>query len=381
MALSSLLDATTRARVPVLVWGPPGVGKSAAIRKWAADRGLHCWTVIASLREPADFGGLPVLNTQEPLLVDGQKVPTVGFAPPRFAVEAAVRGGVIFLDELTTAPPAVQAALLRAVIDTAFGDLQLDPRKVTIVAAANPPAEAAGGWDLAAPLANRFSHHTFVLSVQEWADAFPSYWGVPPDLRFGAEVVHPDRWQRSRVLVAAFIRSRPALLLHLPVDISQRGQAWASPRTWDFLSRIAASVEQAGGSVVDALPLFAGCVGEGAAVEYATWVQSLDLPDPEDLLAHPERYRHPSRGDQAYAVLGAVCQAALDRLTPERWEAAWRILSLAVEAGGADVAAVSARALARGRRGDLPLPLAQMAPFLPVLQEAGLLGLAAGEGA
>src|SRR5690349_16090546 len=134
MALADILDGATRARVPVLFWGSPGVGKSAAIQAWAAARKLRCWTVIASLRDPSDFGGLPVVDAQRPLAVDGRKVPSVGFAPPRFAVEAARHGGVIFLDELTTAPPAVQAALLRAVLDCAFGDLQLDPARVTLVA-------------------------------------------------------------------------------------------------------------------------------------------------------------------------------------------------------------------------------------------------------
>ena len=62
MRLDQLLDATTRARVPALVWGPPGVGKTAAIRRWAARRKLQCWTVIASLREPSDFGGLPIVD-------------------------------------------------------------------------------------------------------------------------------------------------------------------------------------------------------------------------------------------------------------------------------------------------------------------------------
>lgn len=127
MALDQLLDLGSCTRIPSLIWGPPGVGKSAAVQQWARRRGLRCWTVLASLREPADFGGLPIVNAREPLEVGGRSIPTVGFAPPRFAVEAAMHGGVIFLDELTTAPPAVQAALLRAVIDRAFGALELDP--------------------------------------------------------------------------------------------------------------------------------------------------------------------------------------------------------------------------------------------------------------
>ena len=333
MSLPAILDAAAAAHVPVLVWGSPGVGKSAAVRRWAGDRGLPCWTVIASLREPADFGGLPVVAGQAPVRVGDREVATVSFAPPRFAVEAAASGGVIFLDELTTAPPAVQAALLRAVVDRAFGDLELDPARVTLVAAANPADEAAGGWDLAAPLANRFAHYPYPLRAGRVGGGLPRLLGpaAGPALR-GAGAAGGALGAGAGA--GGGLRPGPAGLLHqLPADEARRGQAWPSPRSWDFLSRLLASATQAGGAPADALPLLGGCVGDGPAVEFAAWVRGLDLPDPEDLLADPESYRHPARGDQAYAVLAAVCQAAIGRLTPERWQAAWRILAQAAGGG------------------------------------------------
>ena len=366
MNVDGILDAATRARVPVLLWGAPGVGKSAAITSWAKRRGQACWTVIASLREPADFGGLPILSGA------GKDI-SVSFAPPRFAVEASERGGVIFLDELTTAPPAVQAALLRAVVDKAFGDLDLDPAKVTLIAAANPPDEAAGGWDLAPPLANRFTHQTFALEPPSWVERFPAYWGEAPTLSWASKGVDESEWGRARSLVASFIRTRPDLLLAVPKDESKRGQAWCSPRTWDFASRLLASL---GGDANDALPLVAGCVGEGAALEFTRWARELDLPDPETLLADPASYRHSNRGDLAYAVLSAVAQAAVGKLTKPRWTAAWQILASAAESGGADVAAAAARSLARAGRTktkELGIPTRELQPFLPVLSSAGLI--------
>src|SRR5689334_24270832 len=74
--------------------------------------GLPCETVIASSREPSDFAGLPIV-------VGGE----VRFAPPAWARRLAEAGrGLLFLDELSTAPPAVQAALLRVVLERAVGD-------------------------------------------------------------------------------------------------------------------------------------------------------------------------------------------------------------------------------------------------------------------
>jgi hypothetical protein len=368
MDLGSILSTALRGNVPALVWGSPGVGKTAAIRKWAADRGLPCWTVIASLREPSDFGGLPILQGD----VAAERTRTLAFAPPQFAVEAALKGGVIFLDEITSAPPAVQAALLRAVMDRAFGDLQLDPARVAIIAAANPPEEAAGGWDLAAPLANRFLHLTYQLNPTAWIAEFPGYWGSPPGLGFGAERLQEPAWSQARSLVAGFIRARPTLLHQLP-EGSQQGQAWPSPRTWDFLSRGLAQIPGSWTNVEEWLPFANGCVGSGAAREFATWRRDVDLPDPETLLANPSTYQHSTRGDVVYAVLSSVAQAAVGRLDRERWVAAWTVLSAAAAAGAVDIAAVPARTLARAYRRGLPVLNSQLAPFAPVLRRAGLL--------
>ena len=145
-ALDNFLSIGLRTRTPGLVIGPPGVGKSASISSWARKNGMETWVVIASLREPTDFAGLPVVSKKTLADDSGNEYPVVHFAPPRFAAEASKEGGLIFLDEITTAPPAVQAALLRAVLDLAFGDLELAPGKVAIMAAANPPELAAGGF-------------------------------------------------------------------------------------------------------------------------------------------------------------------------------------------------------------------------------------------
>jgi len=360
MTTATTLSIALQAGTPVLAWGPPGTGKTAAITAIADALSLPLEVVLASIREPADFSGLPVIRE------DG-----VRMEPPAWARRLAREGkGILFLDEISTAPPAVQAALLRVVLDRVVGDLALPPG-VAVVAAANPPEQAAGGWDLSPPLANRFCHLTWTLDSQAWIDGMIRGWPSP--------TVSPlaENWEAgipsARSLVAAFIRHRPHLLLQLPQSEEQAGKAWPSPRSWDMAARLlaASNAAQAGDDV--AASLVAGCVGEGAALEFLAWLRNLDLPDPEELLREPDKFKVPERGDQAFAVLTAVVSAAVGNLTRDRWLAAWTVLARAADQGAKDIAAAAAKALAQARKPGLPLPQKELQGFIPLLKQGGLM--------
>lgn len=354
------LSIAIQARTPVLAWGPPGVGKTATITAVADALDLPLEVVLASIREPSDFSGLPVIRE------DG-----VRMEAPAWAKRLHQAGkGILFLDEISTAPPAVQAALLRVVLDRVVGDLEL-PDGVAVVAAANPPEQAAGGWDLSAPLANRFCHLSWSLDTQGWIDGMVQGWKTPsiPVLPAGWEVGIPA----SRALVAAFIRHRPHLLLQLPESEEQAGKAWPSPRSWDMASRLLAAADAAKAGEDVAASLVAGCVGDGAAMEFLAWRRDLDLPDPETVLANPSGFRVPDRGDQAFAILTAVVSAAVGNLTQDRWLAAWQVLARAADQGAKDIAAASAKALAAARKPGLPLPQKELREFIPLLQKGGLM--------
>ncbi len=258
--------------------------------------------VIASIREPSDFAGLPIVDHG-----DGSRSPSVVFAPPSWATALADAGrGLAFFDEISTAPPAVQAAMLRVVLERTVGDLTL-PDDVSIVAAANPPDQAADGWDLSPPLANRFCHLDWPVDARTVAAGFAGGWPTPapPSLR--------DDWQSrigvTRSWVAGFLTVRPMLALAVPDDSTGAGRAWPSPRSWDLAARLQAAA--AGGAVSEIATslLVRGCVGPGPGVEYLTWLAEADLPDPEAVLADPDSFALPERGDRAYAALTSVAAA------------------------------------------------------------------------
>ncbi len=348
MAIRNYIEAG----VPVLIWGPPGVGKTAHVRWLAKKMGMHLEVVLASIREPADFLGLPVISETG-----------VRFVAPDWAQRLAQLGGILFLDEISTAPPAVQAALLRVVLDRVVGDLPL-PSSVRIVAAANPPEWAAGGWELSPPLANRFAHIDWQFDPHEFIREFPSYWGDPPQL----DGIDEGEWSKSRSLIAGFLTARPALVLQLPAEESERGKAWASPRSWDMASRLLA-VSRLPVQEPEALELIASCVGEGPAKEFWEWASKLDLPNPEEVLADPRGYPLPTRGDQLYAVLTACALHAVQKGDAELWQAALVVMNrAATEQRMPDIAAVALGILARNRPvGCTPDP-ALMKPFTEFLK-------------
>jgi MoxR-like ATPase len=224
--------------LPVLLWGPPGVAKTAFVQQLADKLGFHLITVLASLREPSDFLGLPIPASSPEASakaglppnvmqgVTGSLAPAtnlnfraaaldqVQYAPPDWALECNANSDnpdrsevgegkrvLLFLDEFATAPKGVQAALLRVVHERVVGDLQLNSN-VAVIAAANPPSMSPGGSDLDAPTVNRFIHlDWYPPSKKQWSDFIKGAGGSVPPLPVWGD----DRSGRLRGLLGAVL--------------------------------------------------------------------------------------------------------------------------------------------------------------------------------
>ncbi|MFE2337238.1 AAA family ATPase [Streptomyces coelicoflavus] len=358
------LTLAVAADLPVLLWGEPGIGKTAALTQLATALDLPLTTVIASVHEPSDFSGLPVVG-------DDPAEQGVPMAPPDWAVRLVRAGrGLLFLDELSTAPPAVQAALLRLVLERRVGALRLPPG-VRIVAAANPRSSAADGWELSPPLANRFVHlqwtHDQDVVVRGLGGTWPRATLPSLDPAALGEAV-----RYARRAVCEFLTARPGLVHRLPGGETRRGGAWPSPRSWEMTLCLIAFATAAGSSREVLSLLVRGTVGDGPGLELMAGLDRMDLPDPETLLADPAGAVLPERGDLRQAVLDGVVAAVRKRPDRSRWDAAWALLARAMETGTPDVVVVPATTLAtlRQQGWDVPASIDRLAGAMSLSRRA-----------
>ena len=211
-----------RLTLSVMIWGPPGIGKSSIVDQVASENGMGFVDLRLSQLSPTDLRGLPV-----------PKDNSMGWLPPDFLPESG--SGILFLDEINLAPPAIQGIAQQLVLDRRVGNYQL-PEGWHIWAAGNRREDRASVFEMPAPLANRFIHF-------EVESDFGSF------RRWALENEIDER-------IISFLAFRPALL-HQQNDSSH---AWPSSRTWamaDKLMKAGLSIEPA--------------VGEGAAGEYLAY--------------------------------------------------------------------------------------------------------------
>lgn len=375
---------------PLMIEGPPGIGKSARIKDTSLSLGLSCETVFVPVRQPEEFGGIvvpaaaPATRTALEVL-KRLKVKQSSFSPTAFLAQLAeaadeviksldanseprtvcmlqqVRNlvrqerGVLFLDEINWAGRAVQGALLGAVLARQFGDQQLPPG-IRIIAAGNAAEETDGGYTMIPPLANRFLwFRVGAANAEEWnkwrqtryeAGRMVSLERLEDEVRRKWKDVSPQ----YDALIASFMTRRgPELLHNLPATGNkERHRAWPSPRSWDVAIRVAVTANILGLGRFES-QLISAAVGDGAATEWTKFKREMDLPDPLTVLQKGFEPDH--RLDRATAVYAAATNYVLSRTDPkEKRDLAiqcWKLLDQACSAGMADCILTAASSLTK----------------------------------
>ncbi len=372
-AISLAIQADT----PPNIIGAPGIGKSRIVDLIAKMLGSHCdlcdtsaELVIASICDQTDFSGMPVVIDGELTLAGMPWTKHVRkMALPKEDGRAACKHVIVFLDELSNTPVSLHGPLMQVVLDKRCGDVIL-PRTTRFVLAMNPPEQAAGGWNISPPLANRMIWLPMTPDLDYWSEGmiggFDSMARIP---------IAPDNWEvgiiPARVEICAFLKRFPQHFNRMPDDEEGRSGPWPSSRTWDMAGKLSAICRASNASPDATLILLAGAVGNAVAVELTQWIRNLDIPDPEELLRNPEAFKlNTKRGDIAFAILSNVVAAFARKKTLPRWEASWIILRKATDVGGTDIAASAARILLNNRRGDMPLQIDNMGPFAELMDAA-----------
>ena len=323
---SIAIAVCVEARVAVILWGAPGQGKTSVLKAFAEQSGRKLEIILASIREPQDFAGLPAISNG-----------TMSLIPPNWAQSLAADGnGILFADEINTAPPSVQAALLRVCLEKVAGDLDLGAG-TSIVAAANPPEIAADGWDLAPPLANRFCHIDWELPGDVVAAGLVGNWPRVTLPAVNEKDIEKETREEAWKL-AGFLSARPELATAMPASTGQQGRAFPTPRSWEFVLKLMARANAMGVSAEVKRLLVVGCVGQGAGSEYLIYRESLDLPSPEAIIADPENVDLPTRADQLYVMCGSVYNALANNPSAERWDSVGQFILRLSKIGHPDIA-------------------------------------------
>ena len=251
-AKASILHALKIKR-PIFLWGGPGIGKSEVVHQIAKNIEAKVIDIRLSLWEPTDIKGIPYFNSKENNMVWAQpsELPTKAEAKKHKNI-------VLFLDEMNSAAPSVQAAAYQLILNRKVGQYEL-PDNVLICAAGNREADKGVVYRMPAPLANRFIHLEMKPEFDDWFE-----WAVEHN-------IHKD-------VVGYLTFSKKDLY---DFDPKSPSRSFATPRSWSFVSELL-SDDLDENTVTD---LVSGAVGEGLAVKFMAHRKvASELPNPSEIL-------------------------------------------------------------------------------------------------
>ena len=280
--ITDSVTAMIKAQIPTFIWGPPGIGKSSIVKQIAETNGYEFIDLRLSLMDPTDLKGIPFYDKDEHQAL---------WAPPSFLPRSGE--GILFLDELNSAPPAVQASAYQLILDRKVGEYTL-PDGWAIVAAGNREGDRGVVYRMPSPLANRFVHLDMDVSVEDWRD-----WAY-------------DSGIDERVI--AYIGYKSDDLFSF--DPTKNEKSFATPRSWEFVS----SVLRSGMDEKLLLETIGGAIGKERAVRFLSFAKVMHkLPDIEAIL-QSGKGTYPEEVDVLHALATGLVMAVRQDPTSERMD-------------------------------------------------------------
>jgi len=281
--LNTVLDkefigAQDGSHTPVMLWGPPGVGKSDLIAQIGQRQNVSVIDIRLSQMEPSDLRGIPFRDA-----ISGN----VEWAIPSMLpnIEKHGNNGILFLDEITSAVPSVSAAAYQLILDRRLGEYQV-PDGWAIFAAGTRQGDRGVTYTMPSPLANRFSHYEVDVNSDDWVA-----WAYKNNI--------------SEKIIA-FLRFRPELLFDF--DPAHNPVAFPSPRSWLFANNALIKFSESPQVLLGTLQ---ACVGPAAGVELKAFIDSMDQMPDLDAIIKGEDVKAPKEIDLQYAVASALVGRAI----------------------------------------------------------------------
>ena len=275
-AKTSITHALKKKR-PIFLWGPPGIGKSEVVEQITASLGnSHLIDIRLSLWEPTDIKGIPYFDSNSGTMVWGapSELPTEAFAKQFDYV-------VLFLDEMNSAAPSVQAAAYQLILNRRVGQYKL-PDNVLIVAAGNRDADKGVTYRMPAPLANRFVHLEMAVNFDDWFQ-----WAVNNN-------IHSD--------VVGYLQFSKKDLYDF--DPKSPSRSFATPRSWSFVSELLEDDDDENTTT----DLVSGSVGEGLAVKFMAHRKvAANMPNPTDILVGKVKELQNKEISAMYSLTVSLC--------------------------------------------------------------------------
>ncbi len=290
--LMEIIEIAEKSGASPILWGEPGVGKTQLIKNLAFRRALELNNIdpdsekahtvdvdelpeqyplvilIGATIEPTELLGLPAL--EKITTSSGKEVTVTKNTMPDWLFKLTEAGrGILFLDELNSAPPSVQAAELSLLQGRLVGQYKI-PDDVLIIAAANPLDIAANGWSLPAPLANRLLHIDIIPDEDDFLEGYKLGWGE-----------RLEKMEKGlRESISDFLDKNRTLIQTKPENDLEAGGAWASRRSWDNAVKSMALTKD----ILTQELILTGWVGIEASQAYFAFRAADPLPSIEEIL-------------------------------------------------------------------------------------------------
>jgi len=202
--LTKSISVLVEQKVPTFLWGAPGIGKSSIIKQIADEKKMGFIDLRLALMDPSDLKGIPFYDKESH---------TALWAPPAFLPKDG--NGILFLDELNSAAPSVQASAYQLILDRKVGEYDL-PDGWAVVAAGNRESDRGVTYRMPGPLANRFVHFEMEVSVEDW-----------------------KVWAYENEICESIIGYISYKEEHLfTFDAKSNEKSFATPRSWEYVDKI-----------------------------------------------------------------------------------------------------------------------------------------------